>query len=267
MNRIYIFLALIFVLEFAAAKPRVTDYIPRSSDHSMPAVILCPGGSYRYLGMEVEGTTIAKWLNEQGIAAFVLRYRVAPSRFPAMIEDLQEAILYCRKNAAKLGIDPNLVGVMGFSAGGHLAGISAVYDNANYIGQKKSQGISLRPDFVAMIYPVVTMSNEEIVHRKSRRSLLGNNPTRAMLDSMSLEKNVHRGMPPLFIIHSTKDDVVDPRNSVVLSQALERAGSNCKLTLYTNGTHGFGIDRKKGKDALDWKNEFLLWFNSLKTDG
>ncbi len=124
------------------------------------------------------------------------------------------------------------------------------------------KGVSLRPDFAAMIYPVVTMS-EEFMHQGSQKNLIGRNPSSQMCEELSIEKNVHSNMPPVFIAHSKKDPVVDYRNSVVLADSLEDKGCDYALFLYESGTHGFGVKRKEGMEALEWTNEFLNWYNTI----
>ncbi|MGL4909091.1 MAG: alpha/beta hydrolase [Bacteroidales bacterium] len=265
MNKCLVLMVALFVTLSSQAMKRLTAYLPKTEKKNLPAVIICPGGSYHYLDMNGEGKRVAKFLNQHGIAAFVLRYRTAKMhKHPAMIQDLQEAIHYCRFNAAQFGINPEMLGVMGFSAGGHLVGISSIFYDVNFIGSKKEKNISLRPNFVAMIYPVISMNNEEIAHKKSRRGLLGKKPMSELKDSLSLEKNVHSNIPPLFIVQCKLDNIVDYRNSIEFTKSLDSIGFNYKFLLYETGTHGFGIDRKKGKEALAWSDEFIQWLESIK---
>lgn len=217
------------------------------------SVIICPGGSYCYLGKKVEGTKVAKWLNKNNITAFVLYYRVGifGNHHPAMIQDLQRTIQLVKENCVAYGIDPDKVGIMGFSAGGHLAGTAAIYSH-------------YKPYFAAMIYPVVSMQ-DSICHKKSRKNLLGKNYDDKLKQMMSLESNVHAGMPPIFLMHCTGDKTVDYRNSVVFAKAL--TGSNIKhkfllIDEYGRGGHGFGI-KPNGK-ATGWIKEFLEWMVGIE---
>lgn len=245
------------------SKTKLHVFTPKAANAK--AIIILPGGSYRYLGMEIEGMKVAKWLQEKGFAPFVLQYRVSRSsdNFPNHIQDLQRAISLVRENAADWGVNPDQIGVMGFSAGGHLAGMAAQRWNENFLEalNLKSE-VSLKPNFAVMIYPVVSME-DSLAHRRSRFSLLGAKPTQDMLDYASLEKNVRNDMPPMMVVHSRGDRTVDYRNSVVMAQALEKAGVEHKFLLYTNGDHGFGVTHQKGKDALAWGEEFLKWISIM----
>ena len=224
------------------------------------AVIICPGGSYRYLAMKKEGVIVAKWLQQKGVASFVLQYRTGlrNNRHPAMIQDLQRAIQLVRENHATYRIDTCKVGVMGFSAGGHLAGTAATYYPINFMEDLGVQtNVSLRPDFTAMIYPVVSMT-DSLAHQKSRRNLLGRHYSSEMQNMLSLEQNVHDGMPPVFMIHCTKDKTVDYRNVQYYSEELTRKGILCKFITYDETGHGFGINPNSAR-APSWINHFLPW--------
>ena len=229
------------------------------------AVIICPGGSYRYLGIKKEGLRVAKWFQNNGISAFVLRYRVGRqnNRYPAMIQDLQRGIHLVKENFATYCIDTCKVGVIGFSAGGHLAGTAATYYENNFMEELGIQtNISLRPDFVAMIYPVVSMT-DSLAHKKSRRNLLGYRYSPELQRKMSLELNVHAQMPPVFMIHCKKDKTVDYRNAVNYHLALVNQGIRCDFTLYDEKGHGFGIN-PDSKKASSWINNFLPWLRDIQ---
>ncbi|MCM1040958.1 MAG: alpha/beta hydrolase [Bacteroides sp.] len=233
-------------------------------DTSGIAVIICPGGSYIYLDRINEGASVARKLNSCGITAFVLRYRTAwqRNRHPAMIKDLQKSICYVREHAEKYGIDAEKVGVMGFSAGGHLAGTSAVYADSSFIEDCGSG--SLRPYFAAMIYPVVSME-DEICHKKSRKNLLGEEYPVELQSMMSLEKNVPIGMPPVFLLHCTGDKTVDYKNSLVFDAALTEKGVAHRFMLieeHRHGGHGFGV-QPIGK-VKGWINHFVEWLLDLR---
>jgi acetyl esterase/lipase len=239
-------------------------YLPEKEKSTGISVILCPGGSYYHLGLRGEGRAVAKYLQREGIAAFVLRYCVGMygNKHPAMIQDLQRAIALVREMCKEHGLDSGKVGVMGFSAGGHLAGVAGAYFDTNFMA---SLGVapqaSLKPAFVAMIYPVVTMQQEEIVHKRSRRNLLGRNRTTEMERYMSLEQQVRPDMPPVFLLHCKDDKTVDYRNSLRYYEALLEKNVSCKLLLYEQSGHGFGIAPKG--EAAGWQHEFVQWVKSV----
>lgn len=234
------------------------------------AVIVCPGGSYFWLDEVNEGDDVARWLNANGISAFVLRYRVAGvpefiwhfrrvfrgNQYPDMLNDAQHAIEYVKANAKEYNIDPNRLGIMGFSAGGHLSMMSACFSD-------KEEN---RPAFAAPIYPVVTM-NEPYVHKRSRRALLGDRRSKnqVMRDSLSLEKHVPANCPPVFIVNCVDDDVVDYQNSMLLDSALTAKNVEHRYIQYHTGKHGFGASETKGtEECRQWKNEFLKWLREIK---
>ncbi|MDR3193896.1 MAG: alpha/beta hydrolase [Tannerella sp.] len=249
-------------------RTEMTAYIAGENSTGV-AVIICPGGSYCYLGMNGEGHRVAKWLQENGISAFVLRYRVGMygNRYPAMIQDLQRAIQIVREDYADRGVVPEKVGVMGFSAGGHLAGTAATYFETDYLESAGIQTrVSLRPAFVAMIYPVVSMT-DSIVHKKSRRNLLGRHYTEDLRHRMSLEQNVRQDMPPVFLIHCRRDRTVDCRNAICYQQALTAKQVPCAFTLYDEKGHGFGINCKHiEKHATAWTEIFIPWLQEILAD-
>ena len=251
-------------------------FIP-DGDGPFQAVIVCPGGSYFWLDKENEGIRVAEWLRSEGIAAFVLYYRTGgwagfsfatkaaqhKNRHPAMIQDIQRAITIVRKGASDYRIDPGKLGVMGFSAGGHLVASAALYCDTDFTGI--ADGVSLKPDFSAPIYPVVTME-DGYVHKRSRRGLLGekNMDNKVMRDSLSLERHVTPAAPPFFVLACKDDPIVDYHNSVVLDSALTAAGVPHEFTLYNEGGHGFGaVPEKQGPETSQWQKKFLAWFHSL----
>lgn len=262
--------------------PAATDSLEKPSC----AVIVCPGGSYSWLSRETEGHGVARWLQENGISAFVLEYRVQGVlsflthyrllargvRYPDALQDLQRSIQIVRERAGELGVDPERLGVMGFSAGGHLALSSGEFFDTDFLLPLGiiSQ-VSLRPDFVAALYPVVTMSDGRYVHKRSRRALLGEwgKFRRSLRDSLSLEKHVRAGMPPVFLANCVDDPTVEYRNSVLLDSALTVENIPHRYLQFHTGGHGFGADAKKASaESIAWKNEFLSWQQSLwRPDG
>jgi len=242
----------------------LTWYPADTSKNRNISIIVCPGGSYAWLGMKHEGREIGKWLSQEGINAFVLRYRVGMNgnHYPAMIQDLQESILYIKHNAAQFGVDTARVGLIGFSAGGHLVGVAATYPEVNYLEPLGIiPDVSLRPAFIAMIYPVVSMQ-DSIVHKRSRFFLLKPKYSKSLRDSMSLELNVKSSMPPVFMIQCHKDPTVDYRNSFWYDKALTKAGVPHYYRLYEEKGHGFGMNpnrAKAGAEAPYWYRDFLPW--------
>ena len=264
-----------------ARKVTLTPYIAEENPRQM-AVIVCPGGSYYWLDEEGEGDEVARWLQSNGITAFVLRYRTAGvgafifhprlifrgNRHPDMISDAQCALEWVREHAENYHIDPDpdKVGMMGFSAGGHLVMSAACFNQHNFL---KDNGMetycNLCPTFVAPIYPVVTMT-ENCVHKRSRRGLLGDNkqcdPT--LRDSLSLERHIPDNCPPVFLVNCVDDPVVDYHNSILLDSALTVHHVNHQYLQYKTGGHGFGASEVKGSEEChQWKNEFLKWINEL----
>ena len=244
------------------------------------SVIVCPGGSYHWLDREVEGFQVGEWLSANGITAFVLLYRTAGyvevampvrlvfrgKRHPDMIMDAQRALQYVGEHAAGLGIDPDKIGMMGFSAGGHLVMSAACFNETNFL---ELAGISteanLRPAFVVPVYPVVTM-DPPYVHRRSRRGILGDNRigNRTMRDSLSLEKRIPDNCPPVFLINCVDDPVVMYQNSELLDAALTEKNVPHRYIQYETGGHGFGASDEKGSpECRQWRSEFLTWLKSL----
>ncbi len=234
-------------------------------------IVVCPGGSYFWHDTATEGTAVAQWLVENGISAFVLDYRTAKvpafifhhrlifrgNRYPDPQDDLRQAIKLIRQNAGAYGIDPDKIGAMGFSAGGHLVMSSAeLFDPQD------------RPDFIVPVYPVVTMT-EECVHKRSRRGLLGDNRQHdpVLCDLLSLERHVPSDCPPVFLVNCKDDPVVDYRNSVLLDSALTAAAVPHRYIQYATGGHGFGASDEKGtEESRRWKAEFLKWLNTIFAD-
>lgn len=257
----------------------LTAYIPDSCA-TETAVIICPGGSYCWHDRETEGSDVARWLQSKGIAAFVLNYRVqgifqyvthsrliVPGRqYPDMLEDLQMAILYVRNNAARLRVNQHRVGVMGFSAGGHLAMLSAERNEDKFLRRRGIDVVtSLRPDFVAPIYPVVTMQGR-YVHKRSRRGLLGDyrKYRKSLRDSLSLENYVPSDCPPVFLVNCKDDPVVKYQNSELLDSALSAKGIRHRYIQYATGGHGFGASDTKGTaECRQWRDEFIQWIKGL----
>ena len=240
-----------------------------SAPQTRTAVIVCPGGSYHHLGLKSEGTTTATWFAENGVTAFVLKYRTAESlyHYPAMLQDIQRAIQLVRENADEWNIDPAKVGVIGFSAGGHLVTMAGefwqTHDEIAKLGLDCK--VSLRPDFVIPVYPVVSMQ-DDIAHRWSRNSLLGHgkkNQTQALKDEFSMELNVPADMPPTYVVVCDDDPVVIPENSLRLYNALQAAGIPSKLARYPWGKHGFGMKDNDFMKEFHYNEPLRDWLVEL----
>lgn len=231
------------------------------------AVIICPGGSYHHLGLYNEGYCSAKWFSENGITAFTLKYRTNESLYnhPAMLEDIQRAIQIVRENAEEWGINPNKLGVIGYSAGGHLVTMAGEFGTTKNELTKLGieTDVSLRPDFVMPIYPVVSMQ-DDIAHRWSRKSLLGKHPTQAQKDEFSMETNIPYNMPPTYIVVAKDDPVVLYENSLRLYDALNTKNiENCELHLYEWGKHGFGMVDGPFMKEFHWNQDLKKWMKKI----
>ncbi|MFZ5896713.1 MAG: alpha/beta hydrolase [Myxococcota bacterium] len=222
------------------------------------AVIVCPGGGYVRLAVNKEGSDVTRWLNSIGVTAFVLKYRVAPYRYPAALRDVLRAVRLVRAYAAEFGLVPSRIGVFGSSAGGHLALAAATLFDADE-GKTGAQldAIDARPDFAALLYPVVTM-REPFVHQGSRRALLGAAPSNALVLRTSLELQVNPRTPPVFVVHSVEDVSVTLENSLLLQRALAQHGVPVELHLYQRGPHGFGMKPGLGTTSL-WPARWAEW--------
>ena len=233
------------------------------------AIIVCPGGSYHHLGLKGEGNTTATWFSENGFTAFFLKYRTAESFYhhPAMLQDIQRAIQIVREKASDWDIDPSKVGVIGFSAGGHLVTMAGEFFETHNEIEKLGIpcSVSLRPDFVIPVYPVVTMQ-DDIAHRWSRNSLLGKgkkNQTQARKDEFSMELNVPDNMPPTYVVVCKDDPVVIYENSFRLYDALQANNIPSRLAVYEWGKHGFGMKDNAFMKEFHWNQALKEWLVEL----
>jgi len=231
------------------------------SDARRAAVIVCPGGAYVRLAVTKEGSDVTRFLNSLGVSAYVLKYRVAPYRYPAALRDVLRAVRFLRANAAELGIDPQRIGVFGSSAGGHLAASAAtLFDSPEGKTGAALDAVSARPDFVALLYPVVTMA-DPYAHKGSREALLGPKPSKELVEKTSLELQVTRETPPLFLVHTAEDQSVPVENSIALYAALRKAGVPAEMHVYEKGPHGFGLRPDLGTTS-EWPRRFGEWLRS-----
>jgi len=225
------------------------------------AVVICPGGGYVRLAFDKEGTDVAKRLNAIGISAFVLKYRLTEYGHPAPLQDVLRSIRLIRSRSEEFGIRADRIGVMGFSAGGHVAASAATLFDAPE-GRTGSQldRTSARPDFAALIYPVITMK-DPFVHKGSRENLLGKAPSSTRIDELSMEMRVTSNTPPVFLVHTEEDMTVPVENSILFYQALRKAGVPAELHLYTKGPHGFAL-----ADGIEptsaWPKRLEEWMHS-----
>lgn len=260
------------------AKVKLTPYLAKGVGNV--ACIVCPGGSYFWHDMETEGVGVAEWLQKNGISAFVLEYRVGGiagfithyrllargNRYPDMLQDVQRSIQIVRENAGKFGIDPDKLGVMGFSAGGHLTAMSGIFfdsDVLSLVNVKPS--VSLKPDFIVPIYPVVSFVDKS-THKRSRRGILGEGRSisKEMKDSLSLERHCRPDMPPTFLMNCVDDPIVKYRNSELLDSAMTVNGVYHRYVQYQTGGHGFGASPSKTtSEAIAWREDFLNWLNDV----
>lgn len=239
--------------------PTLTIYSPTNPNGT--SVLIFPGGGYQHLSMYKEGDKIARWLNSLQITAIVVKYRLPDDKIMsdksiAPLQDAQEAIRIIRKNAGIWNLDKNKIGVIGFSAGGHLAAtLSTHYNEKTYISNNDT---SARPDFSLLIYPVISMKNE-ITHKGSQTSLLGLNPSDKRIEKFSNELQVTAETPPTFLVHATDDKSVPVENSINYYLALKKNNVSAEMHLYEKGGHGFGLGKEN--DEL-WSQDCVKWLKN-----
>ncbi len=238
-------------------------FFSAGTDVLKPCVVICPGGGYRILASEHEGTDVAKYFNSIGMHALVLKYRIPSDEHQAdkkiaPLQDAQRAVQLVREHAKDWKVDPNKVGIMGFSAGGHLASSLAVhYDD---IKIKENRKISVRPDFQILGYPVISFS--KFSHVGSRKNLLGKDSTESMMNYFSNEMHVNSNTPIAFLVHAKDDKVVPIENSHVYVDALKSNGVEAELFVYETGGHGFGMINKTSPES--WINAMKAWLQKNK---
>lgn len=221
--------------------PTVTVYSPPADKASGAAVVVCPGGGYGMLA-DHEGRPVAEWLNSIGIVGIVLKYRLGPKyHHPVMLNDAARAIRFTRAHASEWKIDPHKVGILGFSAGGHLASTAAThFDSGKADATDPIEKESSRPDLAILIYPVVAIATP-YGHAGSKRNLLGDNPPQDLVESLSNERMVTKETPPMFLVHTADDAGVPVENSLLLAESLRKARVPVELHVFEHGPHGFGM--------------------------
>lgn len=240
--------------------PTLTVFVPKNKT-SDASVIICPGGGYQILAFDHEGYAPAEWFADHGITAFVLKYRLPQEELfdnstTRPLQDAQQALRYIKNNATNYGINPEKVGIMGFSAGGHLAATASTLFKEQ-VGEITDAAISVRPAFSILIYPVISF-DEKIGHSGSRGNLIGKNPEPAEVKKYSNELNVTSKTPPTFMVHAF-DDPVRVENSLVYAQALKAKNVSTELHLYDRGGHGFGLTKKGRGPVETWTDRLAGW--------
>lgn len=240
-------------------KPTLTVYLPAAANATKTGVVVAPGGGYHHLSMTKEGSDVAHWLNERGVAAFVLKYRLGPTyHYPIELQDAQRAIRMVRSHAAEYGIAEDHVGMWGFSAGGHLTATAGThYDNGNSSASDPIERASSRPDFLILAYPVITLE-DPYAHTGSRKYLLGDNPDPALVQSLSEETQVTKDTPPSFLFATTDDGTVPVMNSVMFYSALVKAGVPAEMHLFQHGRHGSGLGTGNPQLSV-WPDLLIKW--------
>jgi acetyl esterase/lipase len=239
--------------------PTLTPFIPEKGMANGAAVVICPGGGYGGLSMDKEGYRVAKAFNQFGVTAFVLKYRppsdeIMVDKTIGPLQDAQQAILVVRKNAAKWGISPNKIGIVGFSAGGHLASTEGTHFDKVLVEDKDN--ISVRPDFMVLLYPVISFG--PLAHIGSRENLIGKTPSQHLLNLYSNEKQITPNTPPTFLVHATDDNVVPVQNSVMFYDALLANKVKAEMHIFEAGGHGFGLNNPTSKDHwIDWCKNWM----------
>ena len=242
--------------------PTITVYVPKDAKPS-PAIVICPGGGYGGLAIQPEGHGIAKWLNEHGIVGIVLKYRMPKSRTMVPLTDALRAMRLARFHSKQWSIDVERLGVMGFSAGGHLAStVATQYQLARPDVADPVDRLNSRPAFAILVYPVITMG--ELTHGGSKRNLLGPNPSAELSRSMSSELQVTEKTPPCFLAHAKDDKPVPPINSKLFYDALQKHQVPSKYLELPNGGHG--LNGYKGPSWDAWQQQSLEWLSGLKSE-
>lgn len=248
-------------------KPDIAIYLPSKKNATGEAVVICPGGGYHILAYDWEGSDIARWFNSHGIAAFVLKYRlpisnsnVIPHISPLL--DAQRALRLVRYHADEWNIDSQKIGIMGFSAGGHLAStLSTHHDGGDPSKDDPVDRVSCRPDFSILVYPVISFT-EEFAHSGSRKALIGENPGKKLVNYFSNELQVNEDTPPAILIHSDDDKGVPVENSIAYYKALRAHNIPSELHIYPYGGHGFSLAIGRGHLST-WPDRVIEWINYL----
>ena len=244
--------------------PTLFPYPIKDQNTPAPAVLICPGGGYARLAIDKEGLAVAEWLNSIGISAFILKYRLATDdpnqgfHFPAQLNDAKRAMRTIRANAGEYNIDPNRIGILGFSAGGHLAStLCTHFDDGDKTATDPIETASCKPDFAMLIYAHISIATPD--NRPSYiQKVLGENYDPDLIDDFSNEKHVTKDTPPTFLVHADDDKTVNPSHSIIYYQALKEQNIPAELHIFKNGGHGFGLG-VNGGPVTQWPKLAQLW--------
>lgn len=248
--------------------PTITVYLPEKENATGAAVVICPGGGYGILAIKHEGHDIAKWFNEFGVAGIVLKYRLPTAdnitnESEVALIDAQRAIRTTRHYSSDWGVDTDKIGIMGFSAGGHLASTVGTHFDYGVLDSKDPiQKLSSRPDFMILMYPVISMS-EDYMHRGSMINLLGENSTEEQMLRFSNEKQVTSETPITILVHSADDKAVPVTNSIKFYEALLQNGVSGELHIFNSGAHGYGLGRNDGSSHNMWSENCKAWMQDM----
>lgn len=239
--------------------PALTIYQPNRMQATGTMVVICPGGAYQGLAIDHEGHQVARWFTSRGIAAAIVKYRLGPKyRHPAPLQDVLRAIRVVRSRATELNIRPDRVGVMGFSAGGHLASTAATLFGLEAARAADGlEAVSSRPDFAILAYPVIVFG-ADVTHKGSQKNLIGETPSADLVVQLSTDRQVTAQTPPTFLFHTTEDTAVPPQNSVAFYLALKNAGVPAELHIYEKGSHGVGL-APNDRELSTWPDRLLGW--------
>ncbi len=245
------------------SEPTLTVYLPAKEVNTGVAVVICPGGGYGMEAMDHEGYDVAEFLKSQGVAGIVLKYRLPYSHSEMPLQDAQQAMRMVRQHAEEWGINPQKVGIAGFSAGGHLAStLSTHFDSGNKDSNNPIERIGCRPDFSILLYPVVTFK-EEWGHMGSRENLIGKTNDWKIIQNFCNELQITNQTPPAFLALADDDTSVKPRNSIEYYMGLKREGIPAELHIFKEGGHGFGM-HKTGKAHDQWPMMVIEWMKAMK---
>lgn len=242
---------------YAVDNPSMTPFWPEPGKANGTAVVIFPGGGYVRLAIDHEGYDIAKWLNARGVVAFVVKYRMKEYGFPANLEDALRAVRLVRSKAPEWQLDAHKIGVIGFSAGGHMAASAATRYDYNPAKDDPLAAVSARPDFAILGYPVITMEGED-AHAGSRKALLGERPSAQLMHENSLQTQVKADVPPVFMFHGIADQSVPVTNSLNFFAQVQKYNKQSELHIYQSNIHGVGMIQGQGTIS-SWPQALELW--------
>jgi acetyl esterase/lipase len=240
-------------------RPAIFPFLAKNGNGA--AVLVTPGGGYGHLAVDHEGWQVARWLNDNGISAFVFRYRYSPYRHPVPLNDALRAMRLVRSRAKQWNLDPTRIGMLGFSAGGHLTSSVGTHFDFQTSAIDDIDKFSARPDFLVLVYPVISLTTE-FTHQGSKTNLLGENPDPKLAELMSNDRQVTAKTPPTFLIHSTTDEGVPWQNSQLFFDACQKNGVKSKLVLFDRGAHGYGLGGGDPKLST-WPDQCIAWLKEI----